>query len=273
MTKSSPRFKLKSKDEVLSDPTNAEVVDLAQDTEPGSYAKVAPREYRKLHNLHTSVQSDKAIPKFGRNKPQFSYSSGQQPELSFLHKENNVADAFDYANSDDEFPSPSALLPTHMEQEPSPDPYGSFPLEPVLDHSDEQIVQSSYQDDSLEAGMLELAEEEIVEGRSNPKVDSSFANDVFDFEAFLYDDEVLLEPELSPANREVSKKEQSSNPGMKEPSKRERSFTPELPEVKHRRITKDEPVSQPPSEMVPDWVNDIDSDLINEFKGLVDFVD
>jgi ATP-dependent DNA helicase HFM1/MER3 len=43
--------------------------------------------------------------------------------------------------------------------------------------------------------------------------------------------------------------------------------------VKHRRVTKDELVSQPIQPTVPDWVNDFDSDLINELKGFVDFVD
>jgi ATP-dependent DNA helicase HFM1/MER3 len=205
----------------MSGSEDAGVIDLAQAISPTPYPKLAPRDYRKLHNLHTSVQSDKSV-RLPKQKPGFSYASGQEPLLPFLHRYENFAVEVDSADSgDDDFPPPSALAGIQSDRLQRQDPFES--TNPQI----EDPTASSFPDNSqasLEAGMLELAE---------------------------------------PA----------STPIIKEPLKRERSATPESLQAKHRRITKDELVSQPTQPTVPDWVNDFDSDLINELKGFVDFVD
>jgi ATP-dependent DNA helicase HFM1/MER3 len=253
----------------MSDSEDAEVIDLAQAVSPTPYAKLAPRDYRKLHNLHTSVQSDKTV-RLPKKKPGFSYASGKEPHLPFLHQHEKFAEEFDSAGSgDDELPSPfaAASIPDQLQSE---DAFESFDLQV------EDPVASSFPDNSqssLEAGMLELAEPGMVVDPAGSQVDSSFANGVFDFDTFATSAETPKKSLSPPPKKEVPKNEAASTPIVKESLKRERSATPELQDVKHRRVTKDELVSQPTQPAVPDWVNDFDPDLINELKGFVDFVD
>ncbi|KAE9373450.1 P-loop containing nucleoside triphosphate hydrolase protein [Stipitochalara longipes BDJ] len=254
------RFKIKLKDEKYSDTADAEILDLAQDPEPTSYAKLGPRDYRKLHNLHTSIQSDKTV-RLPKQKPGFSYASGKEPYLTFLHKSEDNADS-EY----DEFPSPSDMAPAHWHRNPSPDSFESFNIQEV-DFAPPSFPASSLA--SLEAGMIELDDTSMVHDPS-VEVDSSFANGVFDFDAF---NETPSKPISSSPAKEVRKNEVASTPIEKDSVKREFPATPEPQHAKHRRVTKDGPVSQASQGAVPAWVNDFDSDLINELKGFVDFID
>jgi ATP-dependent DNA helicase HFM1/MER3 len=242
---------------------------LAQAGSPTPYAKLAPRDYRKLHNLHTSVQSDKSV-RLPKQKPGFSYASGQEPLLPFLRSHENFADTFDSADSeDDEFPSPSALAGMPSDRPRSPDPFEPFNFRA------ENAIASSFPENSqasLEAGMLKLAEPAMVD-QAGSQVDSSFADGVFDFDAFANSVETPKKSISPSPKKEAPKNEPASAPIVKESLKRERSATPEVQQAKHRRVTKDELFSQPTQPVVPDWVNDFDSDLINELKGFVDFVD
>lgn len=261
------KFKLKLKDETLSDSADVEMVDLAQDLEPNTYAKLTPRDYRKLHNLHMSVQSDKPI-RLPKEKPTFSYASGKDPDLPFLHKGDNIGDTFGPPDSDDdEFPSPSEMAPISLDRNPSPDPFESFNL------PGEHTAPSSFPDNSLaslEAGMLALADTAMIDAPSS-KVDSSFANGVFDFDAFY--NETPKKPTISSPTKDALKNEPKSTPIVQDSLKRDRLTTPEFQQAKHRRVMKDEPISLGTQAAIPDWVSDFDSDLINELKGFVDFVD
>ncbi len=249
---------------------DVDIVDLAQDVEPTPYVSRAPRDYRKLHHLHTSAQSDKDI-RLPKRKAQFSYASGKKPNLPFLDKDTNMADVFDSVNyeEDEEFPSPSALGPTVSAQNPSSEPFKFFALE------EEKAATSSFPDNSLqtlEAGILELADNGKVEATSS-KIDSNFANGIFDFDAFNDRVEISKKLEISPLRSDVLKNEPCSAQAKMNSLKRDRSATPELPEVKHLRLAKGEHVSEVAQAAVPNWVNDFDSELIDELKGYVDFVD
>lgn len=232
-----------------------------------SNSRLAPRDYRKLHNLHTSVQSDKAI-RLPKQKPGFSYTSGREPSLPFLHKREDYEDILRVADSDnDEFPSPSEMVPTPLVRNLGLVPFQSFNIQ------DEDVAPSSFPDNSLaslEAGMIELFDTALMEEPS-AKFDSSFANDVFDFDAF--NSKTPRKPSISPPTKDLLKNEPASTTIVNCSLKRDRSATPELQQAKHRRVMKEEPISQATQAAVPHWVNDIDSDLINELKGFVDFVD
>lgn len=271
--KVSAKGKMKLKEDDFYDEEDAIVVDLAQGVEPTSYADLAPREYRKLHKLHTSVQADKSLrlPKHS----EYSYASGNKPDLGFLHKDEELTDMLDALSADDddekEFPSPSALKPTTaFARDFGPDPYGDLEL-PA-----HKPARSSFPDDSLmsqNVGMNEYRERSMARQLS-PKVDSSFANGVFDFDAF--DDvveEAPVKDDFSPSNQDFLQMDENSTPATGGLLKRQASTSPEDIEVKHRRITKDEPQSQATQAPVPDWVNEFDSDLINELRDYVDFIE
>lgn len=266
--KSASEIMFKLKEDALSDAGDAELVDLAQDSDPVTYAHLAPRDYRKLHSLHTRIQSDKAV-RLPKKKPQFSYASGRAPDLPFLQKSNDTANTFDFAESgDDDFPSPSALAPQSSHGRLIPDPLES------PNFREENAAPLSYwgSSASFEAGMRQLAEAEMIDAPS-PKDDSSFANGVFDFDVFNGNFGAPQNPVSSPLAKEILKNEPTSTPIMKDSLKRARSATLELQQAKHRRIMTQESTAYSTQATVPDWVNEFDSGLINELKGFVDFVD
>jgi ATP-dependent DNA helicase HFM1/MER3 len=285
-----------------------EVVDLAEELSPMRYSKFAPLEYRKLHKLRASVQKSDTSVRLSvplpKQQPRFSCGSGQDPELPFLLKDTAEDDggifAFEESDGEEDLPSPSRLV-KYLKGD-SDDPFKSGNV-----NYEGDFQASADPDDSLaslEAGIFGM--DESVQLRvPTPKVSSSFANKVFDFDAF---DEKYGEPDIY-----------SSSPRTR---KRERSQSLRLPEAKHRRISQDDtkrtqsikqknsaasevpvvegrrikvedlientsrskplndsdaprPKDGPSAEQrsVPEWVNEFDTDLIESLIGIVDFVE
>ena len=261
---------------------DVELVDLAVELSPIPYSDLAPRDYRKLHNLHTSIQKDKAV-RLPKQKPQFSYGSEKEPDLPFLHQATTNNDPFESGNSggDEEFPSPSALL--------KGDAGFLDPFESGTVSYQKTTPTSSFPEDSLdslEAAMLGFEDSMMLRAPS-PKVDSSFANKVFDFEAFpdRRDEQEIFSSPLVRGSRRISRspsplaitaalKRRSPSPLVRKTLKRELSDGLEQPDVKHRRVSSKAPAQQTPQQpSVPAWVDDFDSDIIEGLKGFVDFVD
>lgn len=240
------------------------------------YSDLAPRDYRKLHNLHTKVQADKNV-RLSKHKPQFSYASGDQPDLPFLRKWKSHDDMFGSDSGPEDFPSPSRIMEDYSRaSDTMPANAGSNadadPLSPMQDDSLE----------SLEAAMIGLDDSIMLRRPSTPKVDSSFTNQVFDFDAY---------------NGKIDGQDVYSSPLMRETYKRALSPTPEGIAVKHRRVKKEDimkevlpiehqtpdvqniaqdvPATQETNKQssIPSWVDDMDPDLIESLKGFVDFVD
>ena len=252
---------------------------MAKEIFPVDYSDVAPRDYRKLHSLHTSVQTDKAV-RLPKQKPHFSYGSGWDPDLPFLHQGKNSNDPFDSDDSvgEQEFPSPSALV---KEDDDTLDPFECG----IISYQKDIATSSSHESmGSLEEAMVGF-EDSVMLRAQNPRVNSSFANKVFDFEAFpdQREEGELFSSPLMTATRKLNRpssptpsprKDDSLSPRARNALKRRLSDSPENPEVKHHRITNVEPtqqISQQPS--VPAWVDEFDSDIIEGLKGFVDFVD
>lgn len=207
-----------------------------------------------------------------KGEPGFSYASGREPELPFLYEVKTCSELVDYEDSAQEgdLPSLSLLL---EEKRGSNDPIRADHL-----RVEEPTPASTFAFDdsleSLEAAMAEL-EDPSRPRTPMPRVDSSFENGIFDFAAF--------------SNRKDDKQELFSSPLMRESFKRQRSFTPELPHAKYPRVqsgetpmTTNESSSNnvglvQPGDMqlrsTPAWVDEFDCELVNELKGIVDFVD
>ncbi|KAE8451600.1 hypothetical protein EG329_003673 [Mollisiaceae sp. DMI_Dod_QoI] len=259
---------VKFKPETLSPSqiSDTELVDLAQVLSPVPYDKIAPREYRKLHDLHTKVQSDRAIrlPKF---KPQFSYSSGEQPELPFLQSNEDEEESLDLQKPDEQ-PQESELSGSlHDDMNTFNDAFFE-----EMSKADEDVPPSFRNDStqSLEAGMMELSEPSVpVSAPHVSQTDGGFSNGVFDFDA--YENVVginQMQPDFSMEGQ--TKEEVSPSSRAQNPPKRAMSAEQEEPEAKHRRVTKDEPATQ--QSQLPAWVNDFDPSLIDSLKDFVDFV-
>ncbi|KAH7419101.1 hypothetical protein BKA64DRAFT_729237 [Cadophora sp. MPI-SDFR-AT-0126] len=262
--KSQPKLKLSTSND--ADINDTEMVDLSIVLSPVPYSDLAPRDYRKLHKLHTSVQPDKASIRLTR-KPQFSYASSKEPENPFFEKNGGELSKTQRLNNDQDFPSPSVLLQDDDPFDPGSDQFGadSNPTRdaPALDPS------SAYQDDSIEgheADMMKL-DKPIAARPAIPEVESSFCNDIFDFAAFEDDDEIV------PTSASGSTADESavSAPTTSSGPKRPLALSPDKPEVKHRRVTKDQARTDVSS--VPSWVNEFDSELIAGLEDFVEFVD
>ncbi|KAF4626366.1 hypothetical protein G7Y89_g11796 [Cudoniella acicularis] len=241
-----------------------EIVDLAQELEPASYADLAPREYRKLHKLHNKIQEDRPV-RPPKQKPKFQYASGKPVQLPFSSCAELEDDIFDSSNSaDDDFPSPSTIL---RGDNKSPDPF-----ENGVVTFEKDAPPSSFPDDSiesLEAAMLDFDDSMMLKPPT-PKLTSSFANNIFDFEAFEESDQARnvvseLVATLSEQDLPLTSSHQPSQ-------KRGRSPSMDMPEVKHRRIAGAESsLGSNQVTTVPAWVRDFDANLIEELRDFVEF--
>jgi len=278
----SSKLRLKSKKQSQSELQDVESINLANDLSQIPYSELAPRNHRKLYNLHTSIQEDKAV-RLPKQKPQFSYASGKQPDLPFLHNSKSINDILgDPEDSDDieEFPLPSELMGIKEARSIVNQDLHGFESGGIEYHEDpiaiyNEVPQLTSQDDDLgdlEAGMLDLPDP-ITHQALTPKVASSLVNEVFDFKAYNNHHENLENP-TNPVETKIPAKDTTTSPTSKESLKRKRSFSPDLPDVKHARVTKIEPPSQPSQNPnLPSWAGEIDSEILNGLLGFVDFVD
>ena len=197
-------------------------------------------------------------------------------------------------DGDDGLPSPSALAA--FLKGDSDDPFESRNV------NYESFSTSAGPDNSLEsveAGMRDL-DEPMPLRLPTPKVNSSFANGVFDFDAFdkEYGElEVYSSPLISAARkRERSPspllpekkhcrdggEETEASPSMRSSEKQESIAAPEIPGVKSRRIKIQDLMNEnsqlnaeqhTQQRAVPTWVGEFDADLIESLMGIVEFIE
>lgn len=275
-----------------SDLEDIEIINLADNLSPVPYSKVAPREYRKLHDLHNRVQPEKASQRLTQN-PKFSYASGISPDLPFLRNgqgsTSKPSGEVEDEREDIEFPSPSALLHGHNQKDlfdvvsDDDDPFADDPVTPsdsipaaVRNPGTIANSPSSYRDPSLDATALLSLSDPISAKPSTPKVASSFYNDMFDFAAFEDNVDIVSDavPSSTPTNQsQLQEQASSSGPG----TKRTHSASPGPENVKHRRLSHtavaDGAAAAPSASALPAWVNDFDASLVDGLKDFVDFID
>lgn len=283
-----------------SDLDSVELVDLAEDRPPVSYAQVGPRDYRKLHALHTSIQGEKTVSLPKRNP--FPDSNAAQ---SYFQEHQATDDLFDDGGiDDDDFPSPSQLFARlepvetsraveYVESFESSDvPEISEPVEEFEDvfesyplpYQQEAPVSSGYGDEleSFEEGLQDLGYTAMLQQAtpSLPKGHLSFdntkANDLFDFDAFeIMSDSPLNHATTSALDNATSAVSSSSHNSRK----RERSPCPDSnAEISKRRNLSAEDGEEEEDKAVPvlttpSWVSEFDADLIDGLKEYVEFVD
>ncbi|KAF7922103.1 uncharacterized protein EAE98_008314 [Botrytis deweyae] len=274
-----------------SDQDSVEVIDLSKNLPPVTYPDVAPRDYRKLHNLHTSIQKDTSV-RLPKGQPKFSYTSGRMPDLSFMDadgskdEQKNESEHFD--SDEYEFPSPSALLSSEKQTSKGisvsatqlPPPAMSMDISRQVRNEQQTLSDDPFEDSSgsLEAAMIglddsinlqtALATSNAPTAPATPKLNTSFANNVFDFAAFNSEEvneQQFSSPLMSQMQRKYqegeydemdsmdidmsSTKRQQSSPWMKDfqngnmmgyeqwgENENEDYDGPVLPQMKRRRI-------------------------------------
>lgn len=108
---------------LAKDTKKIETVDLTTARTSDEYAKVAPRAYRALHDLHEKVNKNNPTPVVSNTKPSFSYKKGDQPTFTFLSQSGTPIKRDEDPSSDygagwmDDLPSPTGLLQADNESE------------------------------------------------------------------------------------------------------------------------------------------------------------
>ncbi|KAF7909318.1 uncharacterized protein EAF01_003036 [Botrytis porri] len=184
-----------------------EVIDLSKTLPPVTYPNVAPRDYRILQNSHTSIQKDTSV-RLPKGQPKFSYASGQMPNLSFMDADGSKDEQkheSEHLDSDEyEFPSPSALLSSEKQASKGvsisatqlPPPAMNMDISSKDGNEQHPLSDDPFEDSSgsFEAAMIGLndsinlrttpATTNAPTAPVTPKLNTSFANNVFDFAAF-----------------------------------------------------------------------------------------
>ena len=145
-----------------------EMVDLASQRDLDQNVKNAPREFKKLHQLHEKVTKGSSTPVIARKKPTFDFKAWDLPKLSFLNKAAAAKESSDKPSTDydddwmDSLPSPSALLgkqANHREKESPPHEkstdYGSsrqdgLPSPSANLYQNDATIEAYHETDSLE---------------------------------------------------------------------------------------------------------------------------
>lgn len=266
--------KFKSEEQSNMELEDVEFIDVPEEISPVLYASLAPREYRKLHALHSSVQKDKETSiRIPKRKPQFSYDGSTQPELPFLQQKSKVNDDFDYGSlSDDDFPTTTQLAGMAGSARKSKSYNKSA-------SSGESKSADSIFDDDDSLPIIEVsapAPSEVPVTRDETlALRESFVEDVFDMNASDDEEEDLGGRSAPASSSRVSAVEIEAHGTEGGEPTRETTLEHDIEEVKHRRISQVEQTQEdtPATASFPSWVNEFDADLIDQFKDYVDFID
>lgn len=154
-----------------------ETINLAHTRDPIEYAKVAPRAYRSLHQLHEKVnRSSSATPVLSNTKPSFSYKKGDQPRLTFLSQSATPGKKDQDRSSDygaawmDDLPSPTDLL--HADDEPD-----GVPKQTITGHDDLSSLPPASDPQDFEFEFTGHAENEQ---RTDPTTADAMDSAIFD---------------------------------------------------------------------------------------------
>lgn len=159
---------------------NVETVDLAHTRTSDDYAKVAPRAYRSLHQLHKKINKNSQTPVVANTKPSFSYKKGNQPTLTFLSRPGSSGKRNEDPSSEygagwmDDLPSPSALLQADDETDTCRKP---------IDAAHHELLPQASDCASEHSGFSSTGDSEkqpTNQSAGNPKDTAVFTNDQYD---------------------------------------------------------------------------------------------
>jgi ATP-dependent DNA helicase HFM1/MER3 len=253
--KSKGQLKYKAvKHNLHDDGADMEMIDLANESPPLS-----------CYDLSASDLNEKPV-RLPKQKPKFSYASGQQPSLPYLKNPGLVKDSLNFENQSQEesFPSPSILF--------------------NIDDDTDYLFEDAAKDTVVIPVDFSESPEATIPGLNAPiepitpvpDITSSFENGIFDFSSF---------------NEHPGEQAVYSSPLMVTAVKRPRAAASELPQIKCRRVTieevptrdgikplqETEPIGmkdlKQQQRSTPAWVDEFDQALIDDLKGIVDFVD
>ncbi|KFY60026.1 hypothetical protein V497_03915 [Pseudogymnoascus sp. VKM F-4516 (FW-969)] len=262
---------------------NVEIIDLSENLRPVPYEAVAPRDYRKLHALHSNVSNSEPVQTLRNSKPLAQYGNGTNPYDAFLEKSDPKVDVEGDDLSGDDLPSPSWLV--EQSDVSAVHEYPGY----VADLADAGSPFGDFEDDTpdslfYEAEQMSEAEkppeaEEMHEVEQMPEATSSFVDAVVDYDGYTAsrDFERLAEPmslKRGPTDmlQLPEKRVRVDDELQDERSHLASSETNAETEVYDRTEEETEEQLSPRKEVTrPEWLGEFDADLVAMFEGAVDF--
>ncbi|KAH8801628.1 Sec63 Brl domain-containing protein [Xylogone sp. PMI_703] len=234
-------------DHATNPDSDVEVIDLAKETP--SYEDQASSS---LSSLHKKVQKNNDLRLSRFKQPKFPYASGELPDLSPVGgggSRNNISDYttdIETLSDIEDFPSPETLL--------RKDRTGNTKARILTESQSEEIVPSQQEND-YEKDVIDLCSP-ISPHQDDIDYVNKDSNDVFEFNT----DKPTNDPLTPPTTN------------SRDSHKRPRSPVSDLSPAKRPFIKPDIPLEEL-RHPVPEWVNEFDSDLIDELRDIVEFVE
>lgn len=257
---------------------DVEIVDLSRSLSPIPYEAVAPRDFRKLHALHSNVSNSEPAQTLRNNKPLAQYGDGTKPFDAFLGKSGPQADTDgDYLTGDD-LPSPSWLL--KRGDASADDVYPGYVADladvgsPFGDFGDDIPDNLFYEAEKIPGG------EQIPDEEPMREATSSFVNALVDY------DKYTESSNRASSTEQMSLKRGGASDLLQLPEKRARvddrfqdeqthfaSCGSNVETEVHDRAgeeTEDQ-LSLSKEVLRPEWLEEFDMDFVAMFEGSVDF--
>lgn len=288
----SQQFALKDYDKNDYQIDDVEIVDLSRSLSPIPYEAVAPRDYRKLHALHSNVSKSEPVQTLRNNKPLAQYGNGIKPYDAFLEKSDPKADTDGDGLSGDDLPSPPWLL---EQGDASADdaylgyvadladvgsPSGDFgeDIPDSLFYEAEQMPKAEQMSEAEllpEAGQMP-EREQMPEAEQIPEATSSSVNALVDY------NEYTTSSSVAGPTEQTSLKRGGSTYLLQLPQKRARVDDERGGERIHNEpceIGAEIEVHDGTGEeflldnevLRPEWLGEFDADFVAMFEGAVDF--
>ncbi|ELR07113.1 hypothetical protein GMDG_02382 [Pseudogymnoascus destructans 20631-21] len=251
-----------------------EIIDLSENRSPARYEKFAPRDYRKLHALHSNVSNSEPVQTLRNNKPLAQYGNGTKPYDAFLEKSGPNEDTDGDGLSGNDLPSPPWLL--GQGDASADDAYPGYMADladagtPFGDFGDDIPDSLFYEAEQLPGG------EQMPEAEPMHEATSSFVDAVVD-----YDKYTASSSRVSMSEGMVLKRGRSADL-LQLPEKRARvddnggdeQVDCEPCEIDAEAEVLDETGEEIPQNkevLRPEWLEEFDVDFVAMFEGSVDF--
>lgn len=249
-----------------------EIIDLSENRSPIRYEAVAPKDYIKLHALHSNVSNSKPVQTLRNNKPLAQYGNGTKPYDAFLEKSDPKADTDRNDLSGDDLPSPPWLL--EQGDASADDAYPGY----MADLADAGSPFGDFGDDIPDSLFYEA--EQMPEAEQLPEATSSFVNAIVDYDGYT------VSSSLASSKEPTSLKRGGPTDLLQLPEKKVRvddilsdeqshfgsSGTNAETEI-YDKTGEETGVEIPVNKEVlrPEWLGEFDVDFVAMFEGSVDF--
>ncbi|OBT87082.1 hypothetical protein VE02_05017 [Pseudogymnoascus sp. 03VT05] len=249
-----------------------EIIDLSKNKSPVRYEAVAPRDYRKLHALHSNVSNSEPVQTLRNNKPLAQYGNGIKSYDAFLEKSDPKADMGGDNLSGDDLPSPPWLLENGDAS--TDDAYPGY----VADLAGAGTQYRDFGEDIPDSLFYEA--EQMPETEQMPEATSSFVNAIVDYDEYTASSSLASSKELTSLKRggpadllQLPEKRMRVDDRLTDDQGHSASSGTDVETEVHDKTGEETGQEIPVNKEVlrPEWLGEFDMDFVAMFEGSVDF--